>query len=224
MSVHILRPLDPMRRVPDLCAATLAEITCTSSLDGAAAGFLLAALPDGPVLWAQDRLTRREAGMPFLQGVGRMLVRVDLPRPADVLTAMEDALSCPALAAVVGEIWGDPAVLNFTATRRLAMRAEAAGRPCWLVRRMASENASAARMRWRVRASPSDPPADNPAAPGDPCWQVELFKSRLSLPGEWLVRHESGGNGAADRLHFSALVAHGTLVEPEVSDGQGGLG
>ena len=224
MSVHALRPLAPIRRVPDLRAATLAEIICTSPLDGAGSGFLLAALSDGQVLWAQDRLTRREAGAPFLPGIGRALLRADLSRPADVLTAMEDALSSPAFAAVVGEIWGDPAALNFTATRRLAMRAEAAGRPCWLLRRAASVQASAARMRWRVAACPSDPLADDPAAPGDPCWRVELFKSRLSPPGEWLVRHERGQEGKADRLHFSAILADRALATPSAAAGQGGIG
>ncbi|MDP5307571.1 hypothetical protein [Paracoccus spongiarum] len=204
-------------------AATLAEITCASPLDGAGSGFLLAALPAGPVLWAQDRLTRREAGVPFLLGIGRELLRADLSRPADVLTAMEDALASLAFAAVVGEIWGDPAVLDFTATRRLAMRAEAAGRPCWLLRRAASANASAARMRWRVAACPSDPPMDDPAAPGDPRWRVELFRSRLSPAGEWLVRHERGRQGAADRLHFSAITADGTLAESPAADGRSGI-
>lgn len=224
MSVHVLRDLAPARRVPDLCAATLAEIICPSPLDGGGVGFLLAALPDGPVLWAQDWLTRREAGAPFLPGLGRALLRADLPRPADVLTAMEDSLASPAFAAVVGEIWGDPAALDFTATRRLAMRAEAAGRPCWLVRRAASLQASAARMRWRVTAWPSDPPTDDPVAPGDPCWRVALLKSRLSPPGEWLVRHERGRQGAADRLHFSAVLADPALAAQPAADGRGSAG
>ncbi len=224
MSVHVLRPLAPIRRVPDLRAATLAEISCASSLDGAGTGFLLAALPEGPVLWAQDRLTRREAGVPFLPGLGRWLLRADLSRPADVLTAMEDALACPAISAVVGEIWGDPAALDFTATRRLAMRAEAAGRPCWLLRRAGSASASAARMRWRVTAFPSEPAGDDPAAPGDPLWRVELFRSRLSPPGEWLVRHERGEDGTADRLCFSAFAADRTVAEPAAADEGGGSG
>ena len=224
MSVHVLRPLAPIRQVPDLRAATLAEISCASSLDGAGTGFLMAALPEGPVLWAQDRLTRREAGVPFLPGLGRWLLRADLSRPADVLTAMEDALACPAISAVVGEIWGDPAALDFTATRRLAMRAEAAGRPCWLLRRAGSANASAARTRWRVTAFPSDAGQDDPAAPGDPLWRVELFRSRLSPPGEWLVRHECGEDGTAHRLCFSALAADRTVAEPAAADGGGSSG
>ena len=47
---------------------------------------------------------------------------------ADALWAMEQALGCADLAAVVGEVWGDPAALDFTATKRLALRAEASGR------------------------------------------------------------------------------------------------
>ena len=220
MSAHVLRPPAPVMQVPDPCAATLSEIFGPAPLDGAATGFLSAILPPGPILWAQDRLTRREAGAPFLAGLGRALLRVDASRPADVLSAMEDALSCPAIDAVVGEMWGDPAALDFTATRRLAMRAEAAGRPCWLLRRAASVAPSAARLRWRVAALPSHPPPDDPAAPGDPCWRVELFRSRLSPPGIWVVRHDR----TADRLHFSALDADRTLAGAPAADGRSAVG
>lgn len=126
------------------------------------------------------------------------LLAVGLTRPADVLTAMEEGLGCPALGGVVGEIWGAPAALDFTATRRLAMRAEAAGRPCWLIRRGAVPDASAARLRWRISTLPSNRNADDPGAPGDPVWRAELFRSRLGPPGDWLVRHDR----TANRLEF----------------------
>lgn len=221
MSVHPLPPPAPAQQAPAFGAATLSEIFGAAPLDGAATGFLAAVLPPGgTILWAQDRLSRREIGAPCLAGLGRAMLRVDLSRPADVLSAIEDALSCPAIAVVVGEIWGAPAVLDFTATRRLAMRAEAAGRPCWLLRHAAAPIASAARQRFRVAALPSDRAQDDPAAPGDPCWRVELFRSRLSPPGLWAVRHDR----AQDRLHFAALSSDRTLAEPSATHGRAGIG
>ena len=41
--------------------------------------------------------------------MGRELLRLDLSRAADVLSALEDGLASPALVAVVGEIHGNPA-------------------------------------------------------------------------------------------------------------------
>lgn len=211
----------PATGVPDLSAPTLYEIFGASDMDGAASGFLSAVLPQqGLVLWAQDWLTRRETGAVCLAGMGRALLCVDLSRPADVLSAMEDGLSCPALSAVVGEIWGDPPALDFTATRRLAMRAEAAGRPCWLLRRAAVANGSAARMRWRVSALPSDRPADDPAAPGDPRWRAELFRSRQTPPGQWVVTHDR----QAHRLDFSALAADREMADPLPAHGRARAG
>ena len=182
-------------------AKTLSEAFSAHPLDGAACGFVLASLPAGEVLWVQDRLSRLEFGAPSFAGGGRSLLRLDLSRAVDVLAGMEDGLMAP-LAAVVGEIHGDPAALGFTATRRLAMRAERAGCPCWLIRHAAVANASAARNRWRVASLPSLPDPDDPAAPGGPRWQVELFRARGRPPGIWEVSHDR----TADRLHFLALA------------------
>ena len=68
---------------------------------------------------------------------------------------MEEGLRCAALSAVIGELWGDPRALDFTATRRLAVAAERSGVPCWLVRLGGTANLSGARMRWRIASAPS---------------------------------------------------------------------
>ncbi|TRW99614.1 hypothetical protein FNJ84_02750 [Paracoccus sp. M683] len=197
---------------PIPAAPALSEIFLPPVLDAGGMGFLMAQLTQvaGPVLWVQDRQTRRESGAPYLPGLGgQSLLLVELSRPADVLMALEDGLRCPALSAVVGEIWGDPAVLDFTATRRLAVRSEAAGIPCWLLRRGAHPNASAARNRLRIGTLPSAADPDDPASPGDPRWQVELFRCRAAPPGTWAVRHER----ASDRLDFADLAGDRALVE-----------
>ena len=169
---------------PDL--KTLSEAFSAHPLDGAAVGFVRAALPAGLIVWAQDRLSRQEYGRPALAGIGREFLRLDLSRAPDVLTAMEDGLQAP-LAAVVGEIHGNPAALSFTATRRLALRAERMGCACWLIRHAGTANGSAARYRWRITAIPSAPHPDDPVAPGDPRWRAELFRARGRPAGEWEV-------------------------------------
>jgi protein ImuA len=178
---------------------TLSEVFASGSRDCAATGFVLAQVARTalPVLWVQDRLTRQEAGSPYLPGIRHPILRVDLSRPRDVLIALEEGLRCGALAAVVGEIWGDAPALDFTASRRLALRAEAGGRACWLIRRGTPAGLSAARHRWRLSSLPSPPLPDDPAAPGDPLWLADLFRARAMPPARWVLRYDR----AAHRLY-----------------------
>jgi protein ImuA len=198
---------------------TLSEAFPSSPTDASAVGFALSRLPrtNAPILWVQDRLSRKEAGRPMIAGLSakRPIIMVDLSRATDVLWAMEDGLRCRALGAVIGEVWGDPAALDFTATKRLAMRAEAADVSCWLIRRAASPDLSAARDRWRIASLPSAVHPHDPQAPGAPRWSLDLFRARRSKPGQWVATYD----GSADRVHLSASVRN-RAVEP--GDGAAG--
>nr|WP_245218724.1 hypothetical protein [Rubellimicrobium aerolatum] len=172
--------------------------------DGAAPGFVLAHLtPGARVLWVQDRLSRREGGRPYLPGLTGLLggplelLHLEVPRAVDVLWALEQALGCAALSAVVGEVWGEPAALDLTATKRLALRAERGGGRAWLLRRAAAPALSAARERWRVAAMPSPPAPDDPHAPGEALWRATRFRSRRGALGEWLARRDPVQRGIA---------------------------
>lgn len=204
--------------------ATLSEVFPEPGAEAAATGFVVARIGHGtrPVLWLQDRLAQGETGRPFLAGLGlqRPLMLMQLSRPVDVMTAVEEGLRCKALAAVIAEIRGNPPAVNFTAMKRLALRAEVSGVPCWLIRQAASADLSAARDRWRIATLPSAANPDDPQASGDPRWRVELFRSRDRRPGEWVARHERGIDGAADRLDLVAAVSDGTLADPAGARGQ----
>jgi protein ImuA len=183
-------------------------------------GFALARLPrkDAPVLWVQDRLSRKEAGRPMLAAMRtrRPVIMVDVSRAADVLWAMEDGLRCRSLAAVIGEVWGDPPALDFTATKRLAMRAEAADVACWLIRRAASPDLSAARDRWRIKSLPSAPHLHDPQAPGAARWALNLFRSRRTKPGQWVATYDR----STDRIDYAVPVRDRTLDEGDGATGQ----
>lgn len=217
-NIHPLRFSPPSEPAPrDTC--TLSEVFPASETDAAGVGFVLTRLPGGsaPVLWVQDRLSRQQAGQPYLPGLaGRPLVRVDVNRPVDVLWALEEGLRCTSLAAVIGELWGDPRTLDFTATKRLAMRAEHYKVPCWLIRRAASPDLSAARNRWRVASLPSQAHPDDTRAPGDPRWQVELFRSRQQQPGTWVATYDR----AADRVDLAAPLRDGAVAEGDGTIGR----
>lgn len=177
--------------------ATLAEVFCDTGVDAGAVGFALAHLRpgNGPILWLQDRQSRRETGRPCLAGMGGAfeLLYLELGRAADVLWAMEEGLRCPALGGVVAEVWGNAAALDFTATKRLALRSEAHDVPAWLIRRAATPDLSAARERWRVASLPSTPVPDDMRAPGAALWRVDLFRARWRPPGQWVARTDGGG-------------------------------
>ncbi len=200
---------------------TLSEVFAQTAMDGAGPAFVLAALAvptqsgaRGPVLWVQDRMSLRESGRPYLAGLSAAampdMLHLTVGRAGDVLWAMEQGLGCPALSAVVGEIWGDARALDFTATKRLALRAEAHGVPAWLIRRSATPDLSAARMRWRIASAPSERLAEDPRAPGMPRWTAELFRARGLRPGLWTVRHDPGRDGL-------------TFVGPPPEDGHAAL-
>ena len=201
----------------------LSEVFAQTAADAAAMGFVLSTLTqqDAPVLWIQDRLSRQEAGQPYLAGLnGMALMEVKASRAVDVLWAMEEGLACRALAAVVGEIWGNPARLDFTASKRLALRAARYGVSCWLIRRAAHPNLSAARDRWRIGARPSAPHPHDRQAPGAPRWAVELFLSRDEMPGQWVASYDR----AADRVDLVAAISDRTLDAGDGTAGQRAAG
>lgn len=208
------RPADSPAVEPEKAPAILSDLFPQTDMDGAATGFALAHLARKglPVLWVQDRLSRLQAGGLCLAGLeGLSVLRVEASKPADVLWSMEEGLRAASLAGVVGEIWGDPAALTFTATKRLSLRAQASGVPVWMIRRACGATLSAARNRWRVASMPSAPPLYDAKAPGAPAWQVELFRSRELPTGRWVARYDR----AAHRLHFSAPSGDGTLADPD---------
>ncbi|WP_232830490.1 ImuA family protein [Oceanicella sp. SM1341] len=175
---------------------------------------LLVRLPRaGPVLWCQTDFALREYGAPGIaafRGAGlapERVVFVSLRRAEEMSFVLEEALGVPALAAVLGE--GPP--LSFTATRRLALRAGESGVPCLFLGLGAQAQPSVAATRWRVGPAPGLPHPDDPAAPGQPGWAVELERARAGRPGAWKVTWNeethsfaplpvpAGGAGAAGR-------------------------
>ena len=198
-------------RLPAPPAPSLSELFAASPRDGGWAGFLLRQLdPAQPLLWVQERMAILEGGRVHPVGLpSANLIHVEAGDARNALWAMEEGLRCSGLSAVIGELYGDPASLDFTATRRLAVAAERSGVPCWLVRLGGTANLSGARMRWRVASLPSLANPLDFKAPGAPAWNAELFRARGHAPGQWSVSHE------ADRFHRLAEPGDRALGESE---------
>jgi protein ImuA len=180
--------------VPAPHCPTLSELFAAHPRDGGWAGFLLAQVDTAkPVLWIQERMAILESGRVHPPGLpSQNLIHVEARDARDALWAMEEGVRCAALSIVIGELWGDPRALDFTATRRLAVASERSGVPCWLVRLGGTANLSGARMRWRVSSAPSLSNDFDPQAPGLPAWAAELFRARGSPPGRWSLAHDAG--------------------------------
>ena len=196
-------------RLPVSPSPTLSELFAAHPRDGGWTGFLLAQIDtEKPLLWVQDRMAILESGRVHPPGLpSQDLIHVETRDARDALWAMEEGVRCAALSAVVGEIWGDPKVLDFTATRRLAVASERSGTPCWLVRLGGTANLSGARMRWRIASAPSLLNDLDPRAPGAAAWDAELFRARGFPPGRWTITHE------ADRFHLVAAFGDRALGE-----------
>ncbi|MEM6712150.1 MAG: hypothetical protein AAF590_07695 [Pseudomonadota bacterium] len=200
---------------------TLTEILLDAR-DPGAIGFAVAQMkPKGSILWVQDRLSAMENGLPAPQALTRFnmaserLILACGQRAEEVLWAMEEGLRCQALGGIIGEIWGDPRALDFTATKRLALRAERQGVPVFLVRAGGAPSLSAARKRWRVCSRPSVPHPFDSKAPGAPRWRADLFRSRGSKPGTFEVDYDP----TTHRLDLVPAFRHSALAPPQSTAG-----
>jgi protein ImuA len=171
----------------------LHEVFADTLIDsGAALGFALAqarGLLDArrpAVLFLQLQSDTPELGLPYglgLRSFGLDVEQIVFVRPqtiTELLWAIEEAVACRAVAAVVADIARPHKALDFTASRRLALRSAASGGSVFLVRYARDREASAARYRWRITPQLSRSPPFDDRAPGQPRWRVRLEKGSVS--------------------------------------------
>lgn len=139
-------------------------------------------------------------GLPYGPGLahfGLDPAQMVLVRPKDMsqlLWAAEEALGCTALGAVVAEIGAMPASLDFTASRRLSLRAAETGTSLFLLRYGRAREASAAHLRWHVSPQRSARHRHDSGAPGAARWLLLLERGvALQNQSEWLLEWRENG-------------------------------
>jgi protein ImuA len=158
----------------------------------------------------------RESGQPYGLGLDEIglqperLVTVAATRVRDVLWAMEEALRCKALAAVIGEV-REARSLDDVAARRLSLAANAGGALALLMLARASPHPSPAVTRWVVGAAPSAP--DHHGI-GPPRIRVDLVRNRLGRLGTWMLEWSC----VDQRFHLAST--HPEPLAPAVIDRQ----
>lgn len=158
----------------EAAAATSGFLTCLLSRMMKRKGFCL---------WIS---ARRLVFPPALKALGidpDCIVFVDLNNDKDVLWAVEEALRCEALVAVVGEV----KALTFAQSRRLQLAIEQS-RVTGFIHRIQpdAETATACVARWKISPVPGIVEDGMPGV-GFPRWNVELTKVRNGRPGAWKI-------------------------------------
>lgn len=162
----------------------------------AAAGFALALAVcvsgNRPVVWVRQDFVSIETGEIYAPGLAELGLSPDrliLVRARDgpsVLRAGEEAARCSPLGALLIEPWGNPKMLDLTASRRLALVAAHSGSTLFMMRTGGIPAASAAATRWSVRSAPSS--GSYTEAPGHPRFMIELLRNRGgALRRSWTV-------------------------------------
>ncbi|MFS8047133.1 ImuA family protein [Rhizobium sp. BR 314] len=153
-----------------------------------------------PILWIGDTVATMEAGLPYAIGLRDFglepaaFLQASPRKLEEALWLAEAALGSAAFAVVILEVRGNPARFGLTESRRLALRAKAAGRPLFLLRQGGEEEASSALFRFSVDPAPAQarPLPDGSVLGGSighPVFRLTLEKSRnpapLSITLEW---------------------------------------
>lgn len=111
------------------------------------------------------------------------IIFLELEKELDRLWAMEEALKCDGLAAVICETPN----LSFTASRRFQLAAQSSGVTGFVLRHNPRHAATTACIaRWQITSTHTDPGNDLPGI-GFPRWKVELLKIRNGKPGTWQI-------------------------------------
>src|ERR1700730_1187391 len=154
----------------------------------AAGGFIAAVLGKlmkngGASLWIGSSRTLFPPALKFFDIDPEKIIFIDLRREKDVMWAMDEALKCDNLVAVVGEIQE----LSFTASRRFQLAVEQSRVTGFILRcNSRNPNITACVSRWKVTSLPFLLNDDIPGI-SFPRWNVELLKIRNGKPGSWQI-------------------------------------
>jgi protein ImuA len=173
---------------------TIHEMLCPMPEQAAATGGFIAGLlttlmrQGGTCLWiGTSRKLSPQALMAFDVEPDRVIF-IDLQREKDVLWAMEEALKCEGLAAVVGEL----REISFAQSRRLQLAVENSKVTGFLLRNDPRKlGTTTCVARWQITPLPSELEDELPGV-GFPRWQVELLRVRNGNPGSWKLEWLDG--------------------------------
>ena len=178
----------------------LHEVAAKSECETAATtGFVLPlaafAARSRVTLWIAEDMALAENGAlygPALEDFGlrpERFIRVAVQHERDVLWAMEEALHCRGIGAVIGEIRHRE--IGLTASRRLSLAAGHEGAAAFLLRALPAQEPIAAATRWIAGTVPSVHAHSHSFGPGPPRYHVSLTRNRRGSQGSWVLEWNS---------------------------------
>ena len=181
----------PLGAVHEFLSAKVEDAAATS---GFITGLLAPLMRNsGTALWISSSRTIFPPALQLFGIQPDRFIFIDLRNEKDILWAMEEALKCGALTAVVGEI----REMSFTASRRLQLAVEQSQVTGFILRHDPRKmNTTACVSRWKISPLPSKPiangTADDLPGIGFPQWRVELLRIRNGKTGVWDISWVNG--------------------------------
>lgn len=152
--------------------------------DGFIAGLLSVLMQEGAAcVWISTGRKLFPSALNLFNVHPERIIFMDVSYEKDVLWAMEEALKCEGLGAVVAELHN----LSLIESRRLQLAVEKTGVTGFVLRKDARKLVSSvATARWRITPAPSEVEEEMPGV-GFPRWNVELTRVRNGNPGSWVL-------------------------------------
>jgi len=142
----------------------------------------------GTVLWITATQNMHPPALTAFCIAPERVVFIHLKKEKELQWAVEEALKCSALTAVVAEMQS----LDFTTSRKLQLATEGSGVTGFIVRRNARAiGTTACAARWKISPVPSIAENGLPGL-GFPRWNVELLKVRNGKAGTWQMEWAAG--------------------------------
>ncbi|RYU90697.1 Error-prone repair protein ImuA [Mucilaginibacter terrigena] len=177
----------PIRAVHELVCDNTEQATASS---GFISGLLSVLMQNsGACLWISLSGNMYPVALRSFEVEPDRIIFIQLKKDKDVLWAMEEALKCAGLTAVVGEL----SEVDFKQSRRLQLAVEQSGVTGFILRNRSNKMGSTAcAARWHVKPLASEA-IDGLPGLGFPRWQVELLRVRNGKPGNWVVEWSDTG-------------------------------
>jgi protein ImuA len=197
----------PLGCVHEFLSACKEDAAATNGFISGLLGSLLG--NSGIALWISSSRTVFPPSLKLYGIEPDRFIFIDLRNERDVLWAIDEAMKCGALTAVVGEVRD----LSFTESRRLQLATEQSKVTGFILRtRMNNLTTSACVSRWKISSLSSDAIDELPGI-GFPKWKVELLRIRNGRTGTWELQWING------KFHMDYKTDYGLKVVRAVPSG-----
>jgi len=180
----------------------------------AAAGFALGLAVSAPsprLFWITEDMGLAESGVPHGAGIDAFgfaperLVMVSAAHRRDLLWAMEEALRCRAVGAVIGEMRAGG--IGTVAVRRLSLAAAESGTLALLLRAAPPRDASTAATRWIIGTASSVPGREQSEREIRPRFTAHLVRNRHGPAGSWTLEWSDNDERFIFATHAQPVAA-----------------